>query len=190
MERTKLIFLMEVAIFSGIALILDRFSFSIWPQGGSISFVMVPIILMAFRWGLKGGLLSGLLVGLLQTLFGAYIVDPVQYVLDYPLAFTVIGLAGLFAGAIKRSLDEGQMRKAIIYITLGVFTGALLRFMCHFFAGWVFFGSGAEGVPAWQFSLAYNGSYMGPAFILTTIILATLLVSVPRVATQSRMRSA
>ncbi|TFD99585.1 MULTISPECIES: energy-coupled thiamine transporter ThiT [Jeotgalibacillus] len=190
MERKKLLFLVEVAIFSAIGIILDQFSFSLWPQGGSISFVMVPIILMAFRWGLKGGLLTGFLVGLLQTMFGAYIIDPVQGILDYPLAFTVIGFAGLFAGVVKRSLEEGSMKKAAVYITAGVFIGALLRFICHFLAGVIFFGSGSEGVPAWLFSLGYNGSYMGPAFILTSIVLATLLISVPRVATNRQMTSA
>ena len=190
MERNKLLFLLEVAIFSGIGLILDRFSFSIWPQGGSISFVMVPIILMAFRWGLKGGLLTGLLVGILQTFFGAYIVDPIQGILDYPLAFTVVGLAGIFAGSIRRTLSEGQMKKAIGLIVLGTFVGALLRFICHYLAGVIFFGSGSPGVPAWLFSLTYNGSYLGPAFILTSIVLVTLLTTVPRVATQKQMRNA
>lgn len=191
MERTKLLFLLEIAIFSAIGLILDKFSFSIWPQGGSISFAMVPIILMAFRWGLKGGLLTGLLVGILQIILGgAYILTPVQGALDYPIAFTVVGLAGLLAGPIQRALSDGLMKKAVVLITLGTFIGVLLRFVCHFLAGVIFFGSGDPSVPAWIFSLTYNGSYLGPAFILTAVILSTLLTAVPRVATQQRMKNA
>ncbi|MGD7046034.1 energy-coupled thiamine transporter ThiT [Jeotgalibacillus proteolyticus] len=191
MERMKLLFLLEVAIFSGIGLILDRFSFSIWPQGGSISFAMVPIILMAFRWGLKGGLLTGFLVGILQIILGgAYILTPVQGALDYPIAFTVVGMAGLFAGPIQRALGDGLMKKAVTWITVGTFIGVLLRFICHYLAGVIFFGSGDPSVPAWLFSLTYNGSYLGPAFILTAIVLGTLLTTVPRVATQQRTRRA
>ncbi|PPA68904.1 energy-coupled thiamine transporter ThiT [Jeotgalibacillus proteolyticus] len=191
MERTRLLFLLEVAIFSGIGLILDRFSFSIWPQGGSISFAMVPIILMAFRWGLKGGLLTGFLVGILQIVMGgAYILTPVQGALDYPVAFTVVGLAGLLAGPIQRALSDGEMKKAVSFIVVGTFIGVFLRFVCHFVAGIVFFGSGDPSVPAWQFSLFYNGSYLGPAFILTAMILSVLLTTAPRVATQQHMRNA
>ncbi|TDL30728.1 energy-coupled thiamine transporter ThiT [Jeotgalibacillus sp. S-D1] len=191
MERNKLLFLLEIAIFSAIGLILDKFSFSIWPQGGSISFAMVPIILMAFRWGLKGGLLTGLLVGILQIILGgAYILTPVQGALDYPIAFTVVGLAGLLAGPVQRALSDGLMKKAVVFITLGTLIGVLLRFVCHFLAGVIFFGSGDPSVPAWIFSLTYNGSYLGPAFILTAVILSTLLTTVPRVATHQRMKNA
>ena len=191
MDRTKLLFLLEVAIFAAIGIILDKISFSIWPQGGSISFAMVPIILMALRWGLKGGLLTGFLVGTLQiVLGGTFIIDPIQGALDYPIAFTVVGFAGIFSGTVQRALSDGLTRKAISFIVVATFVGTLLRFICHYFAGVIFFGSGAEGVPAWQYSLAYNGSYLGPAFILTAIVIATLFSTVPRFATRQQIRNA
>ncbi|MEW9502220.1 energy-coupled thiamine transporter ThiT [Jeotgalibacillus marinus] len=185
MERTKLLYLLEIAIFSAIGLILDKLSFSVWPQGGSVSFAMVPIILMALRWGLKGGLLTGFLVGTLQVVLGgSYIIDPVQGVLDYPIAYTVVGLSGIFSGVVQRTMSDGKMRKAVGFIVLATFVGILPRFVCHFFAGVIFFGSGSPGVPAWQYSLAYNGSYLGPAFILTAIVTVTLLSTVPRITTR------
>ena len=62
-ERSNTLFLVEVAVFSALAFLFDfiagLLSLKIWPQGGSISIAMVPVFLMAFRWGIKGGILSG-----------------------------------------------------------------------------------------------------------------------------------
>ncbi|KIL48264.1 energy-coupled thiamine transporter ThiT [Jeotgalibacillus soli] len=191
MERSKLLFMLEVAIFAAIGVILDRLSFSVWPQGGSVSFAMVPIILMALRWGLKGGLLTGLLVGTIQVVVGgAYIIDPIQGALDYPIAFTVVGFAGLFAGPVKTALMNGLTKKAIVYIVLATLVGTALRYVCHVLSGVVFFSAGSAAVPALKYSLVYNGTFMGPAFILTAIVIAGLLSTVPRVATKQNIRNA
>ncbi|CAM5466230.1 Energy-coupled thiamine transporter ThiT OS=Lysinibacillus sphaericus OX=1421 GN=LS41612_03440 PE=4 SV=1 [Lysinibacillus sphaericus] len=74
MDKKRLLMLVEIAIFAAVGLVLDQVSFKVWAQGGSVSLVMIPIILMAFRWGLLSGLTTGLLIGVLQTMFGAYIV--------------------------------------------------------------------------------------------------------------------
>ena len=58
-KRSNTLFLVEVAVFSALAYLLDLvsglLSLKIWPQGGSISIAMIPIFIMAFRWGIKGG---------------------------------------------------------------------------------------------------------------------------------------
>lgn len=59
MDKKKLLMMVEIAIFGAIGIVLDQFSFTLWAQGGSISFVMVPIMLMAIRWGLPAGLATG-----------------------------------------------------------------------------------------------------------------------------------
>lgn len=87
--------LVEIAIFAAIGLVLDQVSFKVWAQGGSVSLVMVPIILIAFRWGLIPGMTTGLLIGVMQTMFGATIVHWLQGTLDYGVAFTVVGLAAV-----------------------------------------------------------------------------------------------
>lgn len=60
-------FMTEVAMMTALGIILDYlagvFSIKLWPNGGSISIAMIPILLMGFRYGLKGGLLTGFLVG-------------------------------------------------------------------------------------------------------------------------------
>lgn len=64
--KNKTLFLVEVAIFTALALLLDilPIGFKLWPQGGSVSFAMIPIFIVAFRWGLKGGLYQGFFGGI------------------------------------------------------------------------------------------------------------------------------
>src|SRR5699024_10474383 len=98
MRSKRVLFLVEVAMFTALALALDLLpflSFKIWGQGGSISFAMIPVFIVAFRWGLKGGLLTGFLYGALQIPFGAWIMTPLQGFIEYGLAFTVLGFAGI-----------------------------------------------------------------------------------------------
>src|SRR5690625_1744968 len=142
MQSKRTLFFIEVAIFTALALILDIIpflSFKIWAQGGSISFAMIPVFIVAFRWGLKGGLLTGLLYGLLQIPFGAFILTPLQALIEYVFAFTALGFAGLFAHQVATSVRNNQTKQTLLYVSLGIFIGASLRFIGHFTAGVVFF---------------------------------------------------
>ncbi|MEH6940962.1 energy-coupled thiamine transporter ThiT [Bacillus sp. JJ722] len=185
--KNKTLFMVEVAVFAALALLLDlvsNFVFSrIWPQGGSVSIAMLPVFLMAFRWGLKGGLLTGFLLGMLQVVLGqAYIMHPVQGFIDYFFAFTVVGFAGIFAKGISDGFANGNRSKAISQMILGVFIGSGLRYLCHFATGIIFFGSGApEGQPVALFSAIYNGTYMLPSFILCAVLVVMLYTAASRV---------
>src|SRR5699024_12048874 len=99
MNKKRILFLVEVAIFTALALLLDilPLSFKIWAQGGSISFAMIPVFLVAFRWGIKGGFLSGFLWGVLQLATGtAFILTPFQDLFVFFFAFPLFGSVGLF----------------------------------------------------------------------------------------------
>lgn len=183
MNSKKILFLVEVSIFTALALLLDilPLSFKIWAQGGSISFAMIPVFIVAFRWGLKGGLLSGFLWGMLQIATGtATILYPLQGFIDYGIAFTVIGFAGVFAGKVQEAVKDGRTKVYLTYITAGVLLGSVLRFLAHFTAGVVFFGSAIEGQSVWQYSLLYNISYMFPSFVLSAAIVFFLFHKQPR----------
>ncbi|AVQ98857.1 energy-coupled thiamine transporter ThiT [Oceanobacillus sp. M65] len=184
MNRKRTLFLVEVAIFAAFALLLDIIpflSFKIWAQGGSISFAMIPIFIVAFRWGVKGGLLAGFLWGMLQIAVGtAYVLYPLQGFFDYAVAFTVLGFAGMFSKKIQQALQKGQTKKYLGYIVAGVFLGSILRFGAHYIAGVTFFESAIEGQPVWLYSLLYNGSYMLPAFLLSAILVFFLFHKQPR----------
>lgn len=185
MKQGKTLFLVEVAIFTALAYLLDVLSGVIigqlWPQGGSVSIQMVPVFLMAYRWGLKGGLLTGFLLGLLQVILGwSKIYHPVQGFVDYFVAFTVVGVAGIFARQVKQSLNNNNKFAWISYTLVGVLIGCTLRFLAHFYTGIVFFGAYApEGQPVALYSLVYNSTYMVPSFILCAITVVLVIAAAP-----------
>ena len=186
MRNNRLLFMVEIAVFSALALIFDLLanvvSFSLWPQGGSVSISMVPVFLMAYRWGVKGGLTTGLLLGLLQIISGtAYIMHPIQGLLDYIVAYTVVGFAGIVFKYAKENKAKRNMKTSGV-VLLGILLGSTLRFFAHFVAGMVFFGSGAaQGQSVVLFSLFYNLSYMLPSVIVSGIVMLLLFAAAPGV---------
>lgn len=106
MRNTNLQAMIESAILAAFALIIDILPLSIkLPTGGSISFAMIPIFIIAYRWGFKRAFLGGLIWGLLQIVVGdAYILTPVQAFIEYFIAFAFIGFAGLFYRPIQKAL--------------------------------------------------------------------------------------
>ncbi|WP_430786327.1 energy-coupled thiamine transporter ThiT [Virgibacillus flavescens] len=184
MRSKKILFLVEVSIFTALALVLDLIpflSFKIWAQGGSISLAMIPVFILAFRWGIKGGLLSGFLWGVLQIAIGAIIVHPIQGLLDYGVAFTVLGLAGIFANKVQKAVSQRKTKEYLTYIMLGVLLGSTLRFIAHFVAGIVFFADYApEGQAVWLYSFLYSISYMLPSYVICTIVVFFLFHKQPK----------
>lgn len=180
MDRGRLQLLLEVAILGAISFILDKIGFSL-PQGGSITLSMLPIIVMAFRWGIAGGMLTGFTSGLLQLITGGYVFTPLQAGLDYFVAYTLVGVAAVTGGWLVRSSARGSKGGMVAAIIVGTVIGGLLRYIIHFIGGIVFFGEYApEGQPVWLYSLIYNGTYMIPATILSAIVAVLLLTSSSR----------
>jgi thiamine transporter len=187
MQRKKNLLIVEVGIFSALAFLLDLLAntlqLKIWPQGGSISIAMVPIFIIAFRWGIKGGLAAGFMLGLLQIVTGqAFIAHPLQGFIDYILAFTVLGIAGVVSSTIIKGMKSDEKRKILLYVILGTFIGSAFRYVCHTAAGVVFFAEYApEGTPALLYSIVYNGTYMLPGFVFSAIITYLIIRSTKRV---------
>lgn len=174
--KIPVLLLIEIAIMAALALVLDLISIKgFWGYGGSVSLAMIPILLMAFRRGLTAGLLTGFIVGAIQ-MFTGYFVHPVQVFLDYTVAYTVVGFAGVF------SITQLTTRsKRTLAILAGVFLASLLRFIVHFISGVVWFGIYApENMNVVLYSIIYNASYMIPVFILSTIVFILLTNTAPR----------
>jgi len=128
------------------------------PQGGSVTLGgMVPLLVFAFRHGVGPGLMAGTAYGLLDLVVNPYVVHPAQLILDYPLAYGLLGLAGLF-------------RKNVM---AGTFVGILGRFVAHFLSGVIFFAQYAEG-NVYVYSATYNGSYLLPEFVISVILIMVL----------------
>lgn len=149
-----------------LAFVLSYMTILKMPQGGRVTPAsMLPIIVFSWIYGPGPGMAAGMIYGVMQLLQEAYVVHPIQFLLDYILPFAMLGLAGFFRG--KRGL------------TVGTVVSILARAMCHFVSGWVFFGSYApEGQHAILYSLGYTGSYMLPELAICTVI-----VLMPRVST-------
>lgn len=152
--------LAEISVVVALSFILKDILPPIYPlpQGGSITIAgLVPLIWFALRRGFRYGFFAGFLYGLVHMAFGGYVIHPVQGLLDYPLAFAALGLAGLF-----RSKP-----------LLGVGFGITARFIVSFLSGVFFFTSlTLGGVVA---SAVYNGIYLVGEFVISIIIIYLLL---------------
>ena len=168
--------LCEGAILVALAFILSFVKLYELPNGGSLTPAMFPILLYALRWGLPRGLIAGFVFGLLQLIFdGAYAWGWQSMVLDYLLAFTPLGLAGLFKGK-----------------AWGIFPGTVLgcaaRFVIHYISGITIYRIiEPTAVPgfgtfdnAHLYSLVYNGSYMVPNTLLALLLAGVLYVPLKR----------
>ncbi|MBB5148337.1 MULTISPECIES: energy-coupled thiamine transporter ThiT [Ureibacillus] len=180
MRNQKLLWMVEIAIFAAIGYVLDQLKFSIWAQGGSVSLVMLPIILIAIRWGLSAGLMTGLIVGLLNMTINPYIVHWAQALLDYVFAFTFVGFAAIVRKQVLDGVSGNRKNKIALFVIIGTIIGGLLRFICHTLAGAIFFKEYAGDQNAWIYSIGYNGSYMVPAIILTAVAAVLIFTASPR----------
>lgn len=172
MNNKSIRFIVEVGVFAAMGLVLDflagLYSGSIWTAGGSLSIAMVPIFIMSFKWGLKGGLSTGLIIGTVQILLasGSSLVHPLQVILDYSLAFSLVGLSGIFFKKIRNKDNPSY------YITMGVLIGGILRTISHILSGYIFFAMYTpEGFNAMGWSIVYNSSFMIPSVMLCLILL-------------------
>ncbi len=155
--------LTEAALAVALAFVLGFFVLFKMPFGGSVSLEMIPLILLALRQGWKVGIVAGAAYGLLDLAIDPYVVHPVQFLLDYPLAFGALGLAGLF---------QPTARGAVLGATVAV----LARFSFHFLSGVVFFASFApEGFNPYLYSAAYNAAYLVPSLGIAIVVTVVLL---------------
>lgn len=185
MRNKKVLLMMEIAIFAALGFVLDFVSFRM-PQGGSVSLVMIPIILIAFRRGVAAGVLTGILVGLLQIVSGFISVAPLsfgfvvmQVLLDYLLAYGVVGLAGVMRTKYLQHAHAKQTGKMLAAIVAGVLLASVLRYLVHVITGILFFGMFAEGNVV-IYSAIYNATYMIPVFLLAAFVCAALFAAAPR----------
>ncbi|HFI0352706.1 TPA: energy-coupled thiamine transporter ThiT [Streptococcus suis] len=177
MSKSKLAILTEIAIFSAIALVFDKFPLFTMPQGGSISLVMLPILLVSLRHGLTTGLLTGGIVGTIQLFYGGYFLNIFQVFLDYVLSYAGIGLAGLLAPLLTKQKD---LKQASLIISLAGLLGGSVRLLATFLSGIIFYADYAPaGTPVWLYSFTYNISYILPSTLPACLLLTLLYKAQP-----------
>lgn len=209
--KTKTKMLTESALLIAMAIVLELVAKMFIPEmpfGGQVTLVsMLPIVLISYRHGVKWGLLSGVVYAALEMVIGAKTVAAafqpdyfgsgvlianalLMCLLDYVLAFTVLGIGGCFRNKIQ---NPG------LSLCLGSIVALGCRYLCHILSGYILFGSYAEwfftqeGFPAWganlvaslnpqllalAYSVVYNSMYMIPEIVFTAVA-ALLLSKVP-----------
>ncbi|MGV8082698.1 MAG: energy-coupled thiamine transporter ThiT [Coriobacteriia bacterium] len=184
-ERTRL--LVEIALTVALCAVLNliRLRLPINLQGGTISLVMVPLFVIALRRGFGPGIIAGALYGFIDLIMEPQVYAWIQVLLDYPIAYGLLGLAGVWSRPYRKALGTAPLKAAGIGIAAMVI-GGLARLAAHWTSGIVFFGSFApEGQPVWLYSLVYNASYLLPSvigsIIVALIVLPLLERAVPTV---------
>ncbi len=203
----------ESAMLLAVAIVLELVSKMFIPEmpfGGQVTLVsMLPVVLISYRHGVKWGLFSAFVYALLEMALGAKTVSAaflpgyfgdgamifnalLMCLLDYVVAFTVLGLGGVF---------RDRIQKPGLSLLCGSLVALGLRYLTHILSGYILFASYAEwfftqdGFPAWgamlvetlspvalglTYSVVYNGFYMIPEIICTAVV-SVILARVPKI---------
>lgn len=191
---------MMIALATALAVVCEFIPVLHLPFGGGFTIAsMLPIVLVSYLFGLRWGFFSSAVYSLIQILFsiarGGSLValftpnsdDFMGYsaavwilILDYLVAYTVLGIGGIFRKKIKNKTAA---------LVLGVVVALSLRYLVHIVSGYIFYGAwaewffGQEGLflgekiltsvhgkaLAWLYSTVYNGLYMIPEIVITAL---------------------
>ncbi len=198
-----------LALSTVIAIVCALIPFLNFPFGGGITIAsMLPVIVISYMYGIKWGFFTSFAYAMIQvimdlclgtggsTIMALFLPSSEDYMgivaaisilfIDYILAYTVLGIGGIFRNRIKN--------KALA-LCLGVILALMLRYVCHIVSGFIFYGAWAEWffsldvIPfgkaileavsgkalALLYSVVYNGCYMIPEMIITPI--AAIVIS-------------
>ncbi|MDH4139602.1 MAG: energy-coupled thiamine transporter ThiT [Coriobacteriia bacterium] len=154
-ERVRIT--VEIGLTIALAAVLNTLKLWHMPQGGTVSLGMLPLFILAVRRGLGVGILAGALYGVLDYFVDPYVVHWVQALLDYPVAYAGVGVAGVAAGAWMKAVRRGTVTTALWTVALPAFLlGAACRYLAHVVSGYVFFSEFAGDQPVLLYSALYN----------------------------------
>ena len=206
----------ESAMCLAMAIVLELVSKAFIPEmpfGGQVTLVsMLPVVLISYRHGVRWGLVSGVAYAMIEMVLGAKTVAAafqpgyfgdgtmilnavIMCLLDYLVAFTVLGLGGIFRDKVK---NPG------VALSMGSLVALGARYLSHIFSGYILFAGWAEwfftqdgfpgwgaalveslspGMLGWVYSIVYNGMYMVPEMVLTATV-AVLIARVPKIVSR------
>ena len=172
-RKQKIVHLSVTAVMLALAFALSYVKLWQMPFGGTVTlFSMLPIMFVSIKYGIVWGLGASFGFAWLQVLQGEVFscgLTPAMLIgslmLDYVVAFTVIGLAGIFR------------RKGASGAIFGCLIACLLRFLSHLISGVVLWANYSQFVAfgqtwlnrPWLYSFVYNGWYMLPETALTVV---------------------
>ncbi len=152
----KTLKLTETSILIAFAVVLDLLSRVIplfqMPQGGFVSLVLLPVIVVSLRHGFLYGFISGFVLGIISFMLDGLVIHWGSIIFDYVLAFSLVGLSAIF----KKNALKGNLVNFILAITLA----SLARYLMHGISGVVFFSEYAGDINVYFYSfIVYNLPY-------------------------------
>ena len=213
MKEKNLYWLVESAVMIALAAVLELVAKLIIPEmpfGGQVTIVsMLPVVLVGWKYGIGNGLVTGFVYSLVQMALGVKTISSLimpasedylgsignvvlMFILDYIVAYTVLGLGAIYKNKIKNNS---------VSLALGAFTVLSLRYISHIISGYILYGAWAEwfftqeGFYSWGqtimntfsgnalsliYSIIYNGFYMIPEIIITTVV-AAVISKIPQI---------
>lgn len=179
MQKTSTRKLVLTAIMIALATVLSLIKVWQMPLGGSVTLLsMLPIAVLSIKYGTKWGLFSAFVYSLAQI--GTDLSSLMSWgmtlkiwigciIFDYLLAYTMIGLSGVFR------------KKGDLGICIGVALALILRFVCHIISGTIFFDIWCpDGWSVIPYSICYNGAFMLPELVFT-MIATVIIIKVPHI---------
>ena len=194
---------MMMALATVLAVVCAYIPFLNLPFGGGFTIAsMLPIVIVAYMYGTPWGLFTAGCYAVIQIImsltqgaggtvmalfmpasddFMGYGAAVTIIIVDYILAYTVLGLGGLFRDKIKNKT---------VAIVVGVIFALSLRYILHIISGYIFYGAWAEWffsqdgfyaiggfilnnfsgkALSFVYSAFYNGLYMIPEIVITAI---------------------
>ena len=166
MRNKKLKALSEGAIMVALAVVLNFFKMDLGPEGGSVNLVFIPLMLYSVRWGAGWGMLAGAVFGTLKALIGGGISYGWQSILlDYSVAYALVGLSGLLKDRLTISVLLGSLGCMLSFVLSGVLVWG--DYLPETF--W-----GLPMTNIWLYSIIYNGSFVAVNGVVAGIILGIL----------------
>lgn len=158
----------EIAVSVAMAVVCSFIKVLEMPQGGSVALTMIPLLFIAQKRGPLVGITAGSIYGFLSALISGVLYHPASLLLDYILAFGLLGIAGFFRNSVSK-------------IAIGTFLGVGCRFISSLISGAVLFAEYApEGQNPWVYSLIYQSTYMVPEFLISICVLVFLYTKAHR----------
>ena len=220
-RNVRTYWLAESAVMIALSIVLEIVSKMLIPKlpfGGSVTIVsMLPVILVCWKYGMKRGLITSFVYSLAEIAMGLFSGTitaaflPVEedglgvgkallmLLLDYILAFWVLGFASMFRKVIKAKWLDKEIQW--LSLALGAFVVIFLRYCSHTLSGFILYGAWAEwffteeatwGIGIYNalkdhskllalaYSAVYNGLYMIPELIVTPIV-AAIIGKIPQI---------
>lgn len=179
--------LVEISLCVALAVVLNALTLLRMPYGGTVSLVMLPIIVIALRRGLLAGVTTGILYGLIELMIDPVIVHPFQVVLDYVIAFGAVGVAGIFRSAyLTATGTNSRSIRGLALLFLAVFVPSALRYCVHVVSGYIFF---AQYAPPSQPALLYSALYNLFVPVSAIGVFAAAALTVPTLLSVSLSRA-